>query len=198
MTNHRNPAITPAGSVSAPWYKHRWPWLLMAGPIAVVIASFITLWLAIRTDDGLVTENYYRQGLAINRTLKLSEHARSLGLEAGLTMQVDQITLRLAATRTPAATESIDDTSVFVPPPAVRLTISHPTRAGLDQIQTLHRQGDHYSGRFRLPASGHWTVKLEDDAQSWLMMGNILLPADDEQVIGGVVLPEEPSLSGKD
>lgn len=167
-------------NTSLPWYRHRWPWLLMAGPVAVVIASFITLWLAIDTDDGLVNENYYRQGLTINRTLKLSEQARALGLEAGLTMQVDQLILRLQA-----------HSSDFVFPPAVRVTISHPTRAGLDQTQTLALQGERYIGSFRLPAEGHWTVKLEDSEQTWLMMGNILLPASGEQVFGGTILPEE-------
>jgi len=26
-----------------PWYRHRWPWLLMAGPLAVLVAGFITM-----------------------------------------------------------------------------------------------------------------------------------------------------------
>lgn len=170
--------MTPAAG--APWYRHRWPWLLMAGPLVVVVASFITLWLAIRTDDGLVTENYYRQGLAINQTLKLSERAREMGLEAGLTMELDQIIVRLAAAD-----------RGFEPPAALRVTISHPTRAGLDQVQTLTRQGDHYAGQFRLPAEGHWTVRLEDTAKTWLMLGNIVLPASGEQVFGGSILPDE-------
>lgn len=175
-----NSMDSTASAAIAPWYRHRWPWLLMAGPIVVVIASFITLWLAIRTDDGLVTENYYRQGLAINQTLKLSERAREMGLEAGLTMEVDQIVLRLGAAD-----------PGFALPETVRVTISHPTRAGLDQTQMLTRQGDHYVGRFRLPAEGHWTVMLEDADKSWLMMGNIVLPASGEQVFGGAILPEE-------
>lgn len=180
MTNQANtqhPLNTPA---SAPWYRHRWPWLLMAGPAVVVVASFITLWLAVHTDDGLVTENYYRQGLAINQTLKLSERARELGLEAGLRIGVDQISVRLAAAD-----------ARFAPPETIQVSVAHPTRAGLDQTQTLTRQGARYVGRFRLPADGHWTVMIEDAAKTWLMMGNIVLPASEEQVFGGVILPEE-------
>ena len=30
-------------SDNEPWYKQRWPWLLMAGPIAVVIAGAVTV-----------------------------------------------------------------------------------------------------------------------------------------------------------
>ena len=44
-------------SENQPWYKDRWPWILMAGPAVVVVAGFITLWLAISSDDGLVSDD---------------------------------------------------------------------------------------------------------------------------------------------
>ena len=31
------------------WYKEPWPWLLMSGPLIVVVAAFATLWLAANT-----------------------------------------------------------------------------------------------------------------------------------------------------
>ena len=43
--------------------------LSIAGPLTVVIAGFFTLYLAIRTPDPVVTEDYYRQGIEINKTL---------------------------------------------------------------------------------------------------------------------------------
>lgn len=145
----------------------------MAGPAIVVVASFITLWLAIRSDDGLVTEDYYRKGLAINRTLKLSDRARELGLQAGLTLALDRINIRLAGTA-----------GGFVPPIRLRVTISHPTRAGFDQSQLLTLQDGLYSGRFKLPAAGHWVVLFEDEAGSWRIMGNMILPASGEMIFG--------------
>lgn len=158
-----------------PWYRHRWPWLLMAGPFVVVVASFVTLWLAIRSDDGLVTEEYYKKGLAINRTLKLSEHARALGLRAGLTLTVDSIRVRLSAAA-----------PGFIPPPRLRVTVSHPTRAGLDQTRSLTLQDGIYSGVFRLPAVGHWVVLIEEEGGSWRILGNLVLPASGETVFGEV------------
>jgi hypothetical protein len=41
-----------------------------------------------------------------------------------------------------------------------------------------------YCGKFRLPAAGHWVVLLEDDAKTWRMMGNVMLPASGETVFG--------------
>ena len=38
------------------WYKHRWPWLLMAGPATVLIAGFITMWISFSGADALVVD----------------------------------------------------------------------------------------------------------------------------------------------
>ncbi|RPI42555.1 MAG: hypothetical protein EHM59_17550, partial [Betaproteobacteria bacterium] len=50
-----------------PWYREPWPWLLMAAPAAAVLAGAVTLALAIQSYDGLVAEDYYKQGLAVNQ-----------------------------------------------------------------------------------------------------------------------------------
>ena len=62
-----------------PWYRYRSPWLLMLGPAAVVVAGVATAWLAISTEDGLVVEDYYKEGKAINRVLKREETAGAMG-----------------------------------------------------------------------------------------------------------------------
>lgn len=175
--NYPNAASAEAASAVAtsvaPWYRHRWPWILMAGPFLVVVASFVTIWLAVSTDDGLVTDDYYRKGLAINQTLKMSERAEALGLQAGVTIALDSISLRLSA----SAPE-------FVAPARVRLTVSHPTRAGLDQTQLLQLQNGRYAGKFKLPPDGHWVILLEDEAKVWRIMGNMVLPASGETLFG--------------
>jgi len=52
-----------------PWYREPWPWILMSGPAIVVVAGIVTTALAVATRDTLVTEDYYRKGLEINREL---------------------------------------------------------------------------------------------------------------------------------
>ena len=44
-------------SAARPWYKEPWPWLLMSGPAAVVLAGALTAWLAFAGADGLVAED---------------------------------------------------------------------------------------------------------------------------------------------
>ena len=47
---------------NVPWFKQFWPWFIIALPAAAVIASFVTLWLAISNPDHvIVTDDEYRQ-----------------------------------------------------------------------------------------------------------------------------------------
>lgn len=54
---------------SEPWWRFPLLWMVLAGPAVVVVASFVTLWLAMRSPDPVVAEDYYRQGIEINKTL---------------------------------------------------------------------------------------------------------------------------------
>ncbi|MBK7024335.1 MAG: FixH family protein [Sulfuritalea sp.] len=161
-------------TVARPWYREPWPWILAAGPLIVVIAGIYTAWLAVQSNDGLVTDDYYRKGLAANQTIARSDEAARMGLAAGIRISGDTLSVRLQAAD-----------KGFVMPPTLALTISHPTRAGLDQSRLLVRSGDRYSGEVRLPAAGHWLLLLEDERKTWRLMGNVILPANGETMIGG-------------
>lgn len=54
---------------NAPWWRFGHVWLLLAGPVAVIVAGVITTVIAVRSADPLVAEDYYRQGMEINKTL---------------------------------------------------------------------------------------------------------------------------------
>jgi hypothetical protein len=157
-----------------PWYREPWPWLLMLGPFVVILAGVYTAWLAISSSDGLVTDDYYKKGLKVDQTIARSERAKALGLVAGVRVTADTLSLRLTA----SAPE-------FVAPERLTVMVSHPTRAGLDQTQVVTREGPGYAAKFRLPASGHWLVAIEDEAKTWRLLGKVVLPAAGEVVIGG-------------
>ena len=61
-----------------PWWRHGHVWLLIAGPATVIVAGFVTLYLAVRQPDPLVAEDYYRRGIEINKTLADGEGAKAL------------------------------------------------------------------------------------------------------------------------
>jgi uncharacterized protein len=60
---------TETSTPCPPWWKFGHVWLVIAGPALVVVASFITLWLAVSGMDPVVDEDYYRKGLELNRNL---------------------------------------------------------------------------------------------------------------------------------
>jgi hypothetical protein len=65
-----------------PWYREPWPWLLMLGPLVVIVAGFVTAYLAVVSNDGLVEDDYYKQGLAVNQRTARAQRAAELGIEA--------------------------------------------------------------------------------------------------------------------
>ena len=61
--------MRPEKSDSKPWWKYGHVWLIISGPVIVIVAGFITLAIAIGTPDPVVADDYYRRGLDINKTL---------------------------------------------------------------------------------------------------------------------------------
>lgn len=153
---------------SQPWYRNRWPWLLMAGPAAVVVAGFITLWLAVNSDDGLVTDDYYKQGLTVNQK-KQREHAASdFGLRGDLMRSGAGVRLLLSS-----------DSGAILPD-AIVLKLAHPTRAGHDQAVQMKSEGQGFYGGFLTEdLSGRWLVSIEDPAGKWRLHGEWIADGTD-------------------
>jgi uncharacterized protein len=148
-------------SDNRPWYKEPWPWLLMLGPFVVVVAGFVTAWLAIRSNDGLVADDYYKQGLAINQQLERDHKAGELGVQAQVLRSGVQMRVMLTGSKLAA------------PPEKLILRLSHPTRAGLDQAVDLLAEGQGmFSGRLSTDISGRWHVVLEDPSGQWRLQGD--------------------------
>lgn len=149
---------------STPWYRHRWPWLLMAGPLIVVVAGTITMWLAFSGADALVVDDYYKQGKAINQDLRRDRAAASLEW---------QLALRYDA----ASGNMIGKLTGKEAAPALILTLVHPTMPQKDMKRVLVPDA---SGAFSLPLPllerAHWQVQLEDAGRQWRLHGDWLWP----------------------
>ena len=141
---------------SPPWYRQRWPWLLMLMPALAVVGGFITLWLALTSNNAMVVDDYYREGKAINLELARDRAAAARGLGATLAMVDGRLTVRVAA-REGAL------------PASVNLRVVHATRAELDRAYTLPQAG---AGLYthpdaQLPGPARWQVTIEDPARTW-------------------------------
>lgn len=77
MSTRPVPSRQAQPEISPPWWKFGHVWLILAGPVVVIVAGFVTLWLAVHNPETMVAEDYYRQGIEINKTLEASEKSMS-------------------------------------------------------------------------------------------------------------------------
>lgn len=60
------PSTAPSASDTPGWWTFGHVWLVLAGPLLVVLASLITMYIAYTRVDPMVDENYYQKGLALS------------------------------------------------------------------------------------------------------------------------------------
>jgi hypothetical protein len=48
-----------------PWWRYGYVWLVISGPLVVVIAGFVTLAIALAIPDPVVSEAQYRQSVEL-------------------------------------------------------------------------------------------------------------------------------------
>lgn len=152
-----------------PWYKQGWPWFLIALPAVAIVAGVITLVIAVKTWDGLVVDDYYKEGKAFVQTIERTERARALGLIAQLQIRTDSIRIQLSSS-----------SDLRVVPATIRLTVSHPTRGGLDQELVLTGRDGIFEGAMLPLSTGRWLFQIEDESRQWRMNGAAYLPTETE------------------
>ena len=149
-TNDSNPG---------PWWRRPWPWFLMSLPATAVVASIITIWLATRDADSLVSDDYYKEGLAIHQVLERDAKAKALGIAADLTVEDMRIQVELTG-------------QMDAPPSTLTLHMTHPTRAEQDKQLVLHLGPDgHHTATLPTKPSGIWKIMLEPADRSWRLTG---------------------------
>lgn len=124
----------------------------MSGPGIVLIAGAITMWIAFASADGLVAEDYYKQGLAINRVIAREEASRRLGITAEVRAKDGKLQVRLRGET----------------PEVIFVHLAHATRAGNDDRLRLSRvRGELYEAELPDLPAGRWRVVIEDPQGRW-------------------------------
>jgi hypothetical protein len=148
-----NPASSSrAERAASGWYREPWPWLLLSGPFVVIVASLASAWMAAKSDDGVVAQDYYKQGITINQRLaRMTPDTRPLGA-----------TIKIAASgELRAHIEGLVE-----PPKNPRLTLAHPGAATHAVVVMLEADpGGDFVGALVHQTPGRWIATLESD--SW-------------------------------
>jgi hypothetical protein len=152
-----------------PWYREPLVWLLIAFPVSAVVGGFVTLALAIKTNDGLVADDYYWQGLQINRVLDRDRKAADEGIGANVVFDYQRAIVKVRLVAHPAVNF----------PAALQLSFLNATRARHDRTLELPRA---LNGDYEAPlpdlVPGHWYVQIE--ATDWRLLGSVRIPEENQ------------------
>ncbi len=124
----------------------------MSGPAIALVGGAVTAWIAFSTKDSLVADDYYKQGLAINKVLRKEEAARARGISAEIGLSGNRLTIRLTGDA----------------PEVLFVQLAHATLAGHDMRLRLARgpAGAYEASLPPLPP-GHWRVLVDDAKGDW-------------------------------
>jgi len=147
---------------SKPWYSYPLVWMMIAIPFSAVIMGVIMIWLAVDTDDGLVADDYYKQGLEINRVISRDKKAAELGVSAIIEFDNTIKIIKL----------QFDKGSLETFPQSMQLKLQHATRENSDITVLLnHGIDNQYIGHVKQALSeGIWYFEISGKGgadESW-------------------------------
>lgn len=147
-----------------PWYKEPFVWMILFFPSLAVVAGTYTIYLAVTTSDGLVVDDYYKQGLEINRTLERDYVAKQYGLQSAIQVNKENLMLQV---------QMMQEDKNYPLPERIELHFRHRTRSGFDQdLQLLHQGNGLYTTQLeKALEAGWWTVQMEAD--DWRLLGKM-------------------------
>ena len=154
-----------------PWYKQPLVWMIIAIPSSAVIAGFATFYLAVTTDDGLVADDYYKQGLSINRKIAREDAAKGLRLIAEIDVDTDTGFIKV----------KFNKGKIDTYPSSLLLTLKHATQQQRDKRVTLqHGIADEYVGAVADGIQeGVWHFELtsnaDENAGDWRLAKRVML-----------------------
>lgn len=170
--------MTHPDNDTTPWYKQFYPWMLISLPVIAIIGCSITIVLAFTANDSVVSDNYYKDGLAINRRLEQDHRAQDLGIAAELRFDLEVGDILL------------DITGLEQDPEQLQLEIIHPTTNVYDVKVTLHQlQGNRYRGDLDNSLSFRQYLRLtpvgDINKVAWRLNGEVNFKESQTAKLGG-------------
>ena len=129
-------------------------WLMWLLPGSAVVASFATLFIAVRGGDRPLPETYHWEGASLDADFARARAAATLGIEMNFDSHDGKC--RVTVRNVPSD------------PAALSLRLTHGVDAGLDRRLRLMRVApNEYHAACAPIAAGAWRVALDDDSGVW-------------------------------
>ena len=146
-----------------PWYKQPWLWFVLSVPITSVILSSIMVTVAVVGKDSLVSDNYYKDGMAINQTIEQDKLAMSLGITSVITLNEGIALVSIQSDKMP-------------PQAFLTLKLLHPTKSSKDVIVKLLPTANGFIGDIPPLIEGRRYLDLYAYDNSWRIREEVYLP----------------------
>lgn len=148
-----SPVLAGAG----PWYSHRWPWLLMLGPLFVILGGAFAGYLATTRPDAMVVDDYYKKGKAINQDLRRDRAASALRLSFEARYDASRAVL----------SGSVHSAGLPLATP-LQVYLAHPTQPEKDlKLLVVPDAAGQFSAPLAALEATHWQVVVEGARREW-------------------------------
>lgn len=171
----------PAPKASNPWYKHLWPWIIIAILACSVTLTLTMVTIAVNNPDHLVNDNYYEAGKGINRALDRELLGETLQLKASMHLDgtTGEVVLLLEGKSQPKTLE---------------LNLISPTQPEKDRKVNLSLSDaatGRYIGQLNDWIEGRRFVELlgVEDGKTWRLFEEELIDHDKELLLGDEPIP---------
>lgn len=147
-----------------PVWKEPMVWLIAGLPASVVVASFVTYYIAATNVDPLVNAGYHKEGLAPVQDTSKFERAAELAINGELVIRDGVAEISLAGRM-----EAL--------PVGLELLLQHPSDASQDvKVLFSDRGTGLYTGLLPARLSGKRQWILEPEDRGWRLSGELALP----------------------
>ena len=140
------------------WSKNPIVWLILFFPTLAVVAGFYTFYLAVESDDGLVSDDYYKEGIGINKTISADINAVDKNISGLISINFATGSIQVNFSKDIKTTLNKE----------LSFKLVHRTIPGFDQETTLNQVDDTmlYTGTVKaLPGNGgrwRWEINQGD------------------------------------
>jgi hypothetical protein len=152
-----NSPLNKADEPFKPWYKEPLMFLVVGVPVIAVCWGMVIITLAVTGKDSLVSDSYYRDGMAYTENNTFIDKAKRLQVKAGMVYNQDEIRVTI--------TGYLDEQPSFL-----LLQLIHPTLETRDESVMLQQTADgSYLGLSENSHLGKRKLWLQSPDQEWML-----------------------------
>ena len=146
-----------------PWYKEPWMFLVVGVPAIAVCWGMVIITLAVTGKDSLVSDSYYKDGMAYTENNEFIDKAKRLQVKAAMTYNEGEIRVTISG--------YLDEQPTFL-----QLQLIHPTLETKDESVFLQQTADgSYLGLANASHLGKRKLWLQSPEQDWMLKDEALI-----------------------